>query len=546
MYTKHFGLEELPFSVTPDPRFSYSNSLYREAFATLRYGIETRKGFIVITGEAGTGKTTLLRRLMRTVESTVHTAFIFNTHLDFIELLRLVLADLGIAHSAQDRLTLMAQLNDYLIEQLNKNHIVSVLVDEAQNLSDEMLEELRLLSNLETDKAKLIQLVLMGQPELERKLDQAKLRQLKQRVAVRCRLVPLRSDEVAPYILSRLQTVGYKGKELFDQDSVQKIALYSKGIPRLINVICDNALLIAYATSQSKVSAQVIDEVAKDLQLLEPPSLSRLEKPKPVSRPAPDDDEFWRSDVEEFPAALEPSPLRPRRNWAGTGIALMLAVIILAGTVLYSQQSGSLAALGVNIDQLVAIPRKTLSYIQSEWEGDLLAKRLSEERVFVESHEPMPAVPVPELSGSYLHLNRVAAVTPETADGPLARPIETNDVQPENSATASSDKPQTATPIKDQARTFVSYSDAVAAERHNGAAMAAERLEFEIYKAIHNRAIRTVNVSVTDGTAYLTGQVATERQKFVALQAARSVPGVKEVRDRVIVDYPAGLLDTGG
>ena len=364
MYAKHFGLEELPFSVTPDPRFSYSNSFYREAFATLRYGIESRKGFIVITGEAGTGKTTLLRRLMRTVEATVHTAFIFNTHLDFVELLRLVLTDLGIVPVAQDRLTLMAQLNDYLIEQLHKDHIVSVLIDEAQNLSDEMLEELRLLSNLETDKAKLIQIVLMGQPELERKLNQPKFCQLKQRVAVRCRLAPLRSDEVAPYILSRLQTVGYKGKELFDQDSVQKIALYSKGIPRLINVICDNALLIAYATSQSKVSAQIIDEVAKDLQLLEPPSLNRLEERRPASRPARHDDEFWRSEVAGFPAALEPGPLRPRRSWAGIGIALMLAVIILAGTVLYSQQSGSLAALRFNIDELVSVPWKNPSYTQ--------------------------------------------------------------------------------------------------------------------------------------------------------------------------------------
>ena len=278
MYGKHFGLVELPFSVTPDPRFSYTNSLYQEAFANLRYGIEARKGFIVITGEAGTGKTTLLRRLMRTVEATVHTAFVFNTHLNFTELLRLVLSDLGVAHSANDRLTLMARLNDYLIEQLHKDHVVSVLVDEAQDLSDAMLEELRLLSNLETDRAKLIQIVLMGQPELERKLDQPELRQLKQRVAVRCRLAPLRSDEVAPYINSRLQTVGYKGKELFDFGSVQKIALYSRGIPRLVNVICDNALLIAYATSQSKVSAKIIDEVARDLRLTEPPLRSRRQR----------------------------------------------------------------------------------------------------------------------------------------------------------------------------------------------------------------------------------------------------------------------------
>ena len=164
MYGKHFGFAELPFSVTPDPRFSYVNSDYREAFATLRYGIETRKGFIVITGEAGTGKTTLLRRLMHSVEATVHTAFIFNTHLSFTELLRLVLNELGVANSARDKQTLMARLNDYLIEQLHKDHIVSLLIDEAQNLSDEMLEELRLLSNLETDRAKLIQIVLIGQP----------------------------------------------------------------------------------------------------------------------------------------------------------------------------------------------------------------------------------------------------------------------------------------------------------------------------------------------------------------------------------------------
>ena len=367
MYGKHFGLVELPFSVTPDPRFSYTNSLYREAFATLRYGIEARKGFIVITGEAGTGKTTLLRRLMRTVEATVHTAFIFNTHLSFTELLRLVLNELGVVNSAQDRLTLMAHLNDYLIEQLHKDHIVSLLVDEAQDLSDAMLEELRLLSNLETDRAKLIQIVLMGQPELERKLDQPELRQLKQRVAVRCRLAPLGSDEVAPYINSRLQTVGYEGKELFDLESVQKIALYSKGIPRLINVICDNALLIAYANSQSKVSAKIVDEVGRDLQLMEPSQVKATEERKPISRQARYDDERWRPEVEEFPAALEQPSRQPhhKRSWAGASIAIVLGVIILAGTVLYSQQSGSLAALGVNFDDLVRVHWKNPAQIQA-------------------------------------------------------------------------------------------------------------------------------------------------------------------------------------
>ena len=365
MYSNYFGLTELPFSVTPDPRFSYTNSNYREAFATLRYGIETRKGFIVITGEAGTGKTTLLRRLMRSVEATVHTAFIFNTHLDFTELLRLVLNDLGVPNSSQDRLTLMAQLNDYLIEQLHEDHIVSLLVDEAQDLSDEMLEELRLLSNLETDRAKLIQIVLMGQPELERKLDQPQLRQLKQRVAVRCRLAPLRGDEVALYINSRLQTVGYEGRELFDLGSVQKIALYSKGIPRLINVICDNALLIAYATSKTTVSAKIIDDVARDLQLMEPSQVKGAEQPKEVSQAkASNDDKPWRRDFEQFPGRPK-NQLHPKRNWAGAGIATVLAVIILAGTVLYSQQSGSLAALAVNLEDLVSTRWKTPLQTQS-------------------------------------------------------------------------------------------------------------------------------------------------------------------------------------
>jgi type II secretory pathway predicted ATPase ExeA len=521
MYGKHFGFAELPFSVTPDPRFSYTNSLYREAFATLRYGIESRKGFIVITGEAGTGKTTLLRRLMRSVEATTHTAFIFNTHLDLTELLRLAMNDLGVLYSTQDRLTLMAQLNDYLIEQLHKDHIVSLLIDEAQELSDEMLEELRLLSNLETDSAKLIQIVLMGQPELEQKLDQPQLRQLKQRVAVRCRLAPLRSDEVAPYINSRLQTVGYKGKELFDLGSVQKIALYSKGIPRLVNVICDNALLIAYATSKSTVSAKIIDDVARDLQLIEPSQVKGAEQRKEVSPQAKafDDDKPWRRNLEQFPGP-PPSQLRPKRTWPRMGIGLMLMLVILAGTVLYSQQSGSLAALGVNIDDLVGLrwrnPRPT------ETSNSITQDKMAQLPM---PHVQMPAVQVPELSASDLNQNNAANANAENADNRPAPPTEANNLKPENSTTSPGQMQPPSKP-KDQGQILI----------YNRPAMAAEKLEFEIYKAIYNRAIRGVDVSVTDGTAYLTGRVATESQKLAAAQAARSVPGVKEVRDQVIVN----------
>src|SRR5262245_50894727 len=164
MYNSYFGFSASPFSVTPDPNFFYSNTVYREAYANLRYGIEGKKGFILITGEVGTGKTTLLRKLMHNLEGTIHSVFIFNTYLNFPELLQVIIHDLGIAPKEPNKVTMLQELNDYLITQLKQGHIVSVLVDEAQDLTDEALEGLRLLSNLETDQEKLVQIVLMGQP----------------------------------------------------------------------------------------------------------------------------------------------------------------------------------------------------------------------------------------------------------------------------------------------------------------------------------------------------------------------------------------------
>jgi type II secretory pathway predicted ATPase ExeA len=283
MYNSYFGFAESPFNVTPDPRFFYSNPVYQEAFAALRYGIEAKKGFIVITGEVGTGKTTLLRKLMRNLGDTIHSVFIFNTLLSFPELLQLILHDLGLAPEQPNKVTMLQELNDYLIKQLHQGHVVSVLIDEAQNLSDEALEGLRLLSNLETDQEKLLQIVLMGQPELKAKLDQPGLRQLKQRVAFQCRLAPLKAEEVGPYIEFRLRAVRYAGKDLFQPDAVQQIAFYSQGIPRLINIICDNALLIAYAGSQKVISADIVKEVGRDLRLGSELQVTDAEAIPPVS-----------------------------------------------------------------------------------------------------------------------------------------------------------------------------------------------------------------------------------------------------------------------
>src|SRR5919106_127639 len=443
MYEQYFGFTEPPFSVTPDPRFSYINSLYREAFATLQYGIEGRKGFIVITGEAGTGKTTLLRRFMRSVESTVHTAFVFNPHVDFIGLLRLILNELGIANPAEDKLTMLAQLNDFLIEQLKRDHIVSLLVDEAQELSDEMLEELRLLSNLETDTEKLIQIVLMGQPELERKLDRPALRQLKQRVAIRCRLAPLSSIEIAPYIDSRLGIAGYAGKELFDAAAVKKIGAYSKGIPRLINVICDNALLIAYTNSQNRVSAEAIDEAASELQLTGSPrakvaaaaiDAGTAEEKGNSSPVAPVEAPDGPMDDEKVPAGAQIQSIGPagKRNLEGMGIGVLMGVITLAGTgvAFYSQQSTSLASFTINIEELVGV----------RWEPAVEAEAILTPKTLHQRAMQPPVAQAYDVVVDKLNSNGLAVPRTQSSKAPV--PLSSTERRNSKSETAVHGKPQ--------------------------------------------------------------------------------------------------------
>ncbi len=267
MYNRYFGFLESPFGIAPNPRFFYTNPVYLEAYANLCYGIEGKKGFIALTGEVGTGKTLLLRKLMRNFAKTIDFVFIFNTNLTFKELLRAILHDLGLPTQGKDKLAMFEELNTYLIEQVKRGHIVCLLIDEVQNLSDESLEGLRLLSNFETDNEKLLQIVMMGQPEFKTKLNQPNLRQLKQRIALQFEIAPLMNEEVGAYINFRLQSAGYARQDLFHPEAIRKIAAYSKGIPRLINVICDNALVTAFAGSQKTVSAALIREVAEDLDL---------------------------------------------------------------------------------------------------------------------------------------------------------------------------------------------------------------------------------------------------------------------------------------
>ncbi|MGE5215945.1 MAG: AAA family ATPase [Chloroflexota bacterium] len=358
MYNAHFGFRQAPFGVTPDPQFYYSNAVYREAWATLRYGIEARKGFILVTGEAGTGKTTLLRKAMRAFGSNVKTAYISNTLVGYTELLRLMLGDLGLPNSTDSRSEMIERLGDYLIEQFAAGNTIALLIDEAQNLSRDTLEELRLLGNLETDKDKLLQIVLVGQPELEQQLDQPELRQLKQRLALRSRLTPIARDEVGVYIDSRLQTIGHCCENLFDAGAVEKVAAYSTGIPRLINIICDNALLAAFALSKPKISADIVDEVAEDLCLGDSqvkrdaqsqPLTNRFEEKEPSEfAPAPEEpftliEEPFFVDSGDRPTIVHEdsiTPSRDARQWDKLIVSSSAAIVLLVGlSVLYSHET---------------------------------------------------------------------------------------------------------------------------------------------------------------------------------------------------------------
>ena len=279
MYLKYFGLREAPFNLTPDPKFFFDSPLHREAWASLFYGVKEKKGFVVVTGEVGTGKTTLIRKLLRSLEATHRSVFIFNTLLSFDELLEAILRDLDVESPASGRAAMLQQLNEFLLDQVKHGHIVSVMLDEAQNLSEEALEAVRLLSNMETDREKLLQIILVGQPELDVKLDSRSLRQLKQRISLWCRLDSLSKTDTEAYIRHRLKIACYEGPDLFDRASIAYIWECTSGIPRLINAVCDNALLTAFATSQKVVSLDIVQEVVRDLRIK--PETQRIESMVP-------------------------------------------------------------------------------------------------------------------------------------------------------------------------------------------------------------------------------------------------------------------------
>ena len=268
MYNAFFGFSESPFSLSPDPAFFYRSEQHEEALANLVYGVQARKGFIVLSGEVGTGKTTMLECLRDYLEAQyTEFAFIFNSRINPEQFFEMIAYDLDLPCPRTSKTEVLFALNQLLVEQAQEGRTVVLIVDEAHNLDWDVLEEIRLLGNLENRNGKLLQIILAGQPELDRKLDAPNLRQLKQRIVLRCNLQPFTLRDAVEYMESRLETAGVAEQDIFSEALMAEIHLRSQGIPRLINAICDNMLLTAFAAESKTCNTEMLDEVCKDMRL---------------------------------------------------------------------------------------------------------------------------------------------------------------------------------------------------------------------------------------------------------------------------------------
>jgi general secretion pathway protein A len=268
MYKAFFGLNSNPFNLSPDPSFLYRSSQHEEALANLIYGVQSRKGFILLTGEVGTGKTTMLECLRDHLDSH-HTpfAFLFNSRLTPEQFFEMIAYDFDLQCARNSKTEVLLALNQMLLERANRNQTTALIVDEAQNLEWEVLEEIRLLGNLENRRGKMMQIVLSGQPELDQRLEAKEFRQLKQRIALRCRLKAFTAPEAAEYVATRLARAGLRDQSVFSAALLLEIHRRTQGIPRLINLVCDNLMLTAFAMESRKTTFEMLDEVSRDLHL---------------------------------------------------------------------------------------------------------------------------------------------------------------------------------------------------------------------------------------------------------------------------------------
>jgi type II secretory pathway predicted ATPase ExeA len=268
MYKSFFGLKENPFNVNPDPRFLFLTEQIEEALTGLMYGIQTRKGFITLTGEVGTGKTTLINRLLDWLHHRrARTAFLFNSRMNTNQLIDFILAEFEIQCESKSKSQQLMKLNHWLLDRYRAGETVVLIIDEAQNLTYPVLEEVRLLTNLETSTEKLLQIVLSGQPELEEKLKLPQLRQLRQRIMLRCKTTSMSQKQTHEYITERLKTAGAGAEPIFSPQAMDTVHLYSLGIPRVINLLCEHSLVNAFVEQQRPIQPGTVEEVAREFEL---------------------------------------------------------------------------------------------------------------------------------------------------------------------------------------------------------------------------------------------------------------------------------------
>ena len=289
MYKEFYGLRANPFNVNPDPRYLFLTRHTEEALACLTYGIQSRKGFVLLTGEVGTGKTTLINKLLEWLRlQQVATAFIFNSRLNVPQFLDYMMADFAIPCDSKLKSQVLLRLYNWLLDRYRAGETAVLIVDEAQSLSDEVLEEIRMLTNLETFTEKLLQIVLVGQPELEQKLKQPQLRQLRQRLTLRAKTHALTLEETKAYVQQRLRIAGSNGQQIFEPEAVMSIHRYAAGIPRVINLLCEHCLVSSFVDQQKVIGPAVVDGVARDFDLGDNTTSGAL----PVPAPSPNLDKF--------------------------------------------------------------------------------------------------------------------------------------------------------------------------------------------------------------------------------------------------------------
>ena len=266
VYLEYYGLTEPPFDITPNPRFLFYSVKHREAFNHLLYGIRERKGFVQMTGEVGAGKTTLCRAMLEQLDRHFATALILNPVMSADELVKAIALEFGLPVNGLDRLDTLAVINNFLLHQVEHGKETVLIIDEAQDLTDDLLEQVRLLSNLETDNRKLLQIILFGQPELRERLNNPRLRQLRQRITVRYHLPPLNRQEVTQYVRHRLHVSGGNGTPYFTRPALWRVYRYSQGIPRLVNAVCDKALLAGFVQQQKRIGYRMVGQAVRELE----------------------------------------------------------------------------------------------------------------------------------------------------------------------------------------------------------------------------------------------------------------------------------------